>query len=160
MAQIQVLAAAGRQFGIVGGEDQSAIVTGLQLEKLPDHGLSGMPVKTAGWFIGKNQGRLHGKDHGKRGTLALPAGHLIRKAVGKLANAQALQPVPAIILGLTGKLCPKTHIVQQRQGRHQIGFLEHHTDLLSAKTAPARVSLACSLRCPRIKCFSEHLNSA
>ena len=68
---------AGRQFGIVGGEDQSATVTGLQLEKLPDHGLSGMPVKTACRFIGKNQVGIGQQRTADGHPLALATGELL-----------------------------------------------------------------------------------
>lgn len=55
MAKIQMLAAAGSQFRIVGGEDQSAAMAGLQFEKLPDHGLCRVPVQAACGFVSKNQ---------------------------------------------------------------------------------------------------------
>lgn len=73
MRQIQALATPGRQFGIVGGENQGATVFSLKPEQFIGNVIRGVSVEAAGRFIRQDQRRLHGKHHRQGRTLALTA---------------------------------------------------------------------------------------
>ena len=111
-------------------------MAGLEFEQLIGDSLSRPPVQATGRLIRQNQCRPGNKYHGQRSPLALATGNLIRITLAQLTNAQPLEPVASAGVVPASQARSQPDIIQQGQGRHQVGILKDHAESALPQFAP------------------------
>src|SRR5579884_587820 len=135
---------AGGQVGVVGHDHERHPLVPVEGPHQAEELVGGLRVDGAGGLVGQHQGRSVDQRPRDRHPLLLPAGEL----VGPVAQAvvepdqaeQALGPAPALAQVPAHVADGQEHVLEHRQGGHQVVLLEDEPDAPAAQVGPPAVA--------------------